>query len=359
MKRFDKFSKEELQNIVARSLSFTDVLSSLGYKLNGKRRRQLIECLNYHGIEFANIKNGAGNKARLRTKHPSIVKTCPVCGNKFNTKQRIPTDKRNVEKKYCSTSCCNKIHLGNRYKNYNILPAQKAIWLTKEKRRVERPNETEPIKTYQKGAGKEERKCLICNRSFVVYRTYSKKCCSRSCGKVLQFGSLPFTKEEMIEKILELAQSGDFQKRKASTKLVSSAIKFFGTWNKAVQFCGLTPNTQIYSKKRITCSDGHVVDSLSEKIIDQWLSEQKINHEIHKKYPESNWICDFYLIDYGIWIEYFGLYNEVEEYTEVAKQKIEFCKSKGLKLVTLFPDDLYDTKDFDKKILNLVTEMKC
>ena len=158
---------------------------------------------------------------------------------------------------------------------------------------------------------------------------------------------MPLTEEETKNKIAELALSGDWQKRKAGSKLIHSATRFFGSWNKAIKECGLEPNKQVFVRKKIKCSDGHIVDSLSERIIDEYLNSNGIKHEIQKEYPNSNWVCDFYLTELDIYVEYFGLY-EVDEYKEVADKKIKFCKDEGIKLIQIYPSDLYPSNRLDE-----------
>lgn len=187
------------------------------------------------------------------------------------------------------------------------------------------------------------KKCPICNNDFKP-KVKDQVCCSRKCGFISQFSSAPYTKDDLINKILEISKETGRtpQKRDCGGKLESAAIKFFGAWNKAMVACNLKPNSSKYQKIRLKCLDGHISDSISEKIIDDWFYKNNIKHEKNKKYPNSNFNCDFYFTDYDLWVEYFGLFGgEIEEYDKTIIEKEKIAVDNGLKLVEIFPDDLY------------------
>ena len=188
--------------------------------------------------------------------------------------------------------------------------------------------------------------CAICGKSFITRRP-DKSCCSKQCGNVYQFGSLPYTKEEVINIIADIASKTNKtpQKRDCEHKLLHAAVRFFGTWNKAMKYCGLKPNHSKYQKVRLKCQDSHIVDSISERIIDEWFFTNNIKHEKNKRYPNSNMNCDFYLIDHNLWVEYFGLYGgNIQEYDHTIFLKEELAKKNNLNFIALKPDDLYGDK---------------
>jgi hypothetical protein len=185
--------------------------------------------------------------------------------------------------------------------------------------------------------------CIICGKNFKPHREI-QVCCSRKCGQLYRFGILPYTKDDCINKILGISKSTGRtpQKREVGRRLKSAAIRFFGTWNKAMVACNLKPNSSKYQKIRLKCLDGHISDSISEKIIDDWFYKNNIKHEKNKKYPNSNMNCDFYFIDYDLWVEYFGLFGgDIEEYDKTIIEKEKMAVDNNLKLVKIFPDDLY------------------
>jgi hypothetical protein len=85
---------------------------------------------------------------------------------------------------------------------------------------------------------------------------------------------------------------------------------------------------------------------------------KKINYSYEIGYPNSHFKCDFYLPDYDVYIEYFGIldgknFNKLDEkqskYYDKMNKKILFCNENKIKLI-------YET-DFTKlydKILNVL-----
>lgn len=117
-----------------------------------------------------------------------------------------------------------------------------------------------------------------------------------------------------------------------------SARKRFGTWNNAIQAAGFTPNPVMFSIK-YTAKDGHVCDSLSEKIIDDWLYRKGLKHSRNIAYPEkSNITVDFVVND--CWIEFFGLYGQHKQYDIVHNEKLALAKKHKINLIKLYPKHL-------------------
>ena len=94
------------------------------------------------------------------------------------------------------------------------------------------------------------------------------------------------------------------------------------------------------------CEDGHIVKSIAEQIIDNWLSEKGIFHayeaplDIGEDKPLRP---DFYLKNYlgekkDVYVEYFGLKGQ-PKYDEQTKFKIKHYKKLGKTLVCLYPKD--------------------
>jgi len=199
------------------------------------------------------------------------------------------------------------------------------------------------------------KECPICHKSFKGHQRF---CCSKECGYIYQFGSLPYTKDEVINMIVSIGKntSKTPQKRDCETKLYHSAVRFFGTWNKAMMACNLKPNHSKYQKTRLKCKDGHIADSISERTIDDWLFFHNIRHEKNKKYPNSKMDCDFYLVDYDLWVEYFGLFGgNIKEYNDTMETKKEIIKANKIKFVQLVPNDLYGNKSisYDEKLTKI------
>ena len=122
----------------------------------------------------------------------------------------------------------------------------------------------------------------------------------------------------------------------------------FGTWNKAVKAAGFKPNQLKFTHKYIA-NDKHVCDSLAEKIIDDWLFARKINHLRNFPYPgNQRFTVDFKVNDY--WIEFFGLSGQLKRYDELKSLKIARAKKNHLKLIKIFPKDLFPDNHLDKTL---------
>jgi len=184
--------------------------------------------------------------------------------------------------------------------------------------------------------------CPVCAVEFRA-KNNARVCCSKECGYIHKLGSLPYSKDDVINRILfkylELERTP--QRRECERRLVSSANRLFTTWNKAVKECGLKPNPSKYQKVRLKCNDGHISDSISEKTVDDWFYGNGMQHERNKKYPMSNMDCDFYFARHDLWVEYFGLAGQVDEYDIIMNMKKDIALKNGLSLVSLLPSDLY------------------
>ena len=140
-------------------------------------------------------------------------------------------------------------------------------------------------------------------------------------------------------------------RRELKPSIQHAAAYLFGSWNKAIESCGLKTNGNTFRHFKIRCSDGHLVRSLSEKIIDEWLTHNGIAHEIEKPYPVGRFTCDFYLPASQLWVEYFGMTGAFGgEYDETTRTKIDLAKVHGLNLISLFPEHLYPECKLDQMI---------
>lgn len=119
----------------------------------------------------------------------------------------------------------------------------------------------------------------------------------------------------------------------------------FGTWNEAIKAAGFIPNPVRFAKKHMA-EDGHPCDSLSEKIIDDWLSKNKIPHEINVPYQNTKFTADFKVKNY--FIEFFGLRNGLDRYDLLMKEKIRLIKQNRLKLIAIYPKDIFPESKLDK-----------
>lgn len=84
--------------------------------------------------------------------------------------------------------------------------------------------------------------------------------------------------------------------------------------------------------------DGELYDSISETAVADWLLMNDIKYEPHKHLPKpSRSICDFYLPEYDLWIEYDGL-MEVRADDKLNKKRA-FYEKHGLKFIVITRDN--------------------
>jgi len=95
-------------------------------------------------------------------------------------------------------------------------------------------------------------------------------------------------------------------------------IRFKG-WNNAILVAGFDPNPVMFAKKYLA-NDGHKCDSLSERIIDDWLSRRNINHQRSVPYPNNEQFTADFVVD-KYWIEFFGLSGELKRYDYLKRKK--------------------------------------
>ncbi len=106
-----------------------------------------------------------------------------------------------------------------------------------------------------------------------------------------------------------------------------------------------------YEAKHRT-TDGHMVRSKSEMIIDNWLYMSEIVHAYERKLPvEEELYCDFYLPVGKIYIEYWG-YEDNEKYQARKKVKQDIYHKYEFNLIELDESDIQNLDDIlPKKLL--------
>ena len=129
------------------------------------------------------------------------------------------------------------------------------------------------------------RKCVSCDKTLLIYRKY----CSVECKS----NALTIGRQEVIDCIRKFYQ----EYKRIPVKLemwgiYKPARKYFGTWNKAIEVAGFRPNPVMFARKQVA-KDGHICDSLAEKIVDDYFYEKGINHERNIPYPEGGYTADF------------------------------------------------------------------
>ena len=277
-------------------------------------------------------------------KYNETAKTCLQCGQKILAKSDEDISKVRV-KKFCSQHCAAVYN--NARRSPEVIEKQRKSLLATLKNRG--------FVTRSRVSGKPkiiklipEKTCPTCGKVFKPNKS-KQVCCSRKCAHPLP------TRDDLTAWVHSFVQEhGYIPTSKISRKHHTAARHHFGSWNKMMTELGYTPYMQKYGKKAYKSKDGHISDSLAEVLIDNWLFEHGVAHERRKKYPNSKRNCDFYLVDYGVWMEYFGLAGEIEEYDEAIEEKRLLAKENDLPLVEIFADDLFPNFNLENKVKDIL-----
>lgn len=228
-----------------------------------------------------------------RMKRVKLTCQNPTCNKVF---ERISHEVNPSKRHFCSQSCANII-IGKQLIKYKI--------------------------------------CPICKNSF-----YGRnKFCSWECVKrQIIDANKTYSKEILTKQILHFYEIHKRIPIKKELPQAKTIRRYFGTWNKCIIAAGFEPNTTMFSK-RFKALDGHMCDSLSEKVIDDWLFQKQIPHEIHVPYNINKMTADFKIND--VWIEFFGLEGRLLSYDKTMLFKRKLWKEKGLKVIEIFPHDLF------------------
>ena len=133
------------------------------------------------------------------------------------------------------------------------------------------------------------------------------------------------SQEVLLRRIRQISHKLGRSPTRRECSVSTSCYKYFGSWNAALIAAGLIPhrslNQRIYKRTFCKAADGHICDSVSELIIDNWFFSQKITHEKDVRYPNSKHRADWKIPE-NIYVEYFGLANESIRYDlEIQKKK--------------------------------------
>lgn len=213
------------------------------------------------------------------------------------------------------------------------------------------------------------------NKKYPKRQAETKTCANVKCGKQfkkskgnLKYCSIKcrgeakwYTPEQVLEIIKNTAQKlGRVPVRRELERIDSTCRRFFGSWNNAVIAAGLQPNRshnqRMYKRANAKAIDGHLCDSASEAIIDNWLSKNKINHQINVPYPKTNYKADW-AINFKkrpVFIEYFGLAKDSPRYDRTVKKKKNLCRKHNLELIEIYPRDLYPKLRLNEKLENIM-----
>jgi hypothetical protein len=161
-----------------------------------------------------------------------------------------------------------------------------------------------------------------------------------------------YTREDLLEKIMK------FYKKHGRIPLKREFNSFrvfkneFGSWNKAIIAAGFDPNPVLFAKK-FTAGDGHPCDSFTERIIDDWFFKKHIVHERQWHYGDTKMTADFF-IQPNIIVEFFGLAGVQKRYDVILERKRTFCAEQNLRLIEIYPKDIFPVNTLDYGLLNII-----
>lgn len=179
--------------------------------------------------------------------------------------------------------------------------------------------------------------CAHCSKEFKSRAKY----CSRRCKNLGE--TIPG--KELLDQIKDFVKKNDRVPYKKEFTHNHAARLRFGTWNNAIKAAGFDPNPVMFANKHVA-KDGHKCDSFAEKIIDDWLHANKINHKRGVPYPSNEkFTCDFVVGDK--WIEFFGLHGEHERYDQLWEQKLKIAKKHKLNFIGIYPEDIFKSNKFN------------
>ena len=235
------------------------------------------------------------------------------CNNKFH---RSPKEIRKVSQSFCSQSCAAHIN------NHKRIPKNKICAST------------------------------MCNNTILGDKRY----CSKKCISLARTTYLP---QELIKKLHIISKKlGRAPAKRELGPVAYMCIRAFGSWNNAILTAGLVPHRshsqRMYKRINTVARDGHKCDSISEAIIDNWLAKNNISHKREVPYPKTGHRADW-SINGKTFIEYFGLAKDSPRYDRAIKRKRRICKKSGIKLVEIYPKDLYPRLRLDAKLGTALT----
>lgn len=96
----------------------------------------------------------------------------------------------------------------------------------------------------------------------------------------------------------------------------------------------------------IRASDGHMVRSRGEAMIDGLLYENRIVHAYERLVPiEQTMYCDFFLPEFNLYIEFWGMESN-PKYKARKEKKLDMYRQNGLKLIEVKDEHINNLEDY-------------
>lgn len=271
---------------------------------------------------------------------------CSYCNKEFQREQgRYNEAKKEGWNQYCSLKCQKKAKLRRAEKVCGNPECNKAVSRLLNQFKKSKSGlifcslSCAAIVTNAKFPRKKAKRkiCNYCGKEFTGDGT---RYCSKKCKDADQV----INEETILEQIKEFFRQSRRIPVKRESAHYNAARDRFGSWNNAIKAAGFNPNPVKFANKHIA-NDGHKCDSLSEKIIDDWLYAKKISHEINTPYGKNRMTADFRVNN--ILIEFLGLQGELKEYDKSLTEKRKLWEQKKIKIIKIYPKDLFPKSKLD------------
>lgn len=190
-------------------------------------------------------------------------------------------------------------------------------------------------------------------RDFNNNKTYPHKdtvvSCFGSWHKALEAANLPasrknWTKEEIIEVIQQfyeendrIPQNRDFDKSKSIYPSRTTVVRYFGSWNQAIQEAGFDPGSNIGYGTNTYGKDGYLYRSKAEAYFADTFLFGQYKYDIEPKYPKpyNKWY-DWYVYEIDTYIELDGGIRP-----HAIEEKIKINETLGRQLLVIPTNDIY------------------
>jgi len=179
------------------------------------------------------------------------------------------------------------------------------------------------------------------------------------CSILCRRAASGYTYGQLIDIIKKFTQ--EFKRvpaRREMEKISKPCVKIFGSWNKAIQTAGFTPNrshdNRMYKRVHAKAIDGHLCDSVSELLIDNWLYKNNVPHTRDASYPTTHHKADWKILakNKEVFAEYFGLANDSSRYDRSIREKETLCKKYNIDLIGIRPKDIYPKNHLEANLKN-------
>jgi len=292
-------------------MSYIDINCSYCGKSFQKETRRYNEAIKFGWNFYCSLQC----QYKARTKQKEFNCANPSC-NKLIKKR--PKEISSSKKVFCSYSCSAKVN-----------------------------NQIRELKRIKKHCANEN-----CGKEIKSRNKY----CSIKCQWIVNGVSDEEYREIIIDRIKGFYKvNGRIPFKQEMWGIHKPARKIFWTLNNAIIAAGFKPNPVRFANKYIA-NYGHKCDSLAEKIIDDWLFARKIKHQTKILYHRNRMTADFKIGD--TYIEFFGLKGEIKSYDRLIKEKEKLWKEKDLKVIKIYPNDLFPKNKLEQVFAKIIANYK-